>query len=169
MSPAELNTLAAPDLRAAFTRCCGATAWVDRMSAARPFADRAALHAAADAAATGLTRTDWLGAFSHHPRIGDGSALREKFGATADWAAGEQQGASAAGEATLEALAVGNRAYVARFGYIFIVCATGLTAAEMLARLEARLLNDPERELAIAAVEQMKITHLRLDKLLEDR
>ncbi len=167
--PARVNDLAATDLSAALTRCCGSSAWVERMCASRPFADREALHAAADAAAGHLVRADWLEAFSHHPRIGDVSALREKFAATADWAASEQHGAAAAGEATLEALAAGNRAYEARFGYIFIVCATGLTAAEMLARLEARLPNEPDRELTIAAAEQMKITHLRLDKLLEDR
>jgi 2-oxo-4-hydroxy-4-carboxy-5-ureidoimidazoline decarboxylase len=87
---------------------------------------------------------------------------------TAAWASQEQRGARAASDATLEALARGNRAYAQRFGYIFIVCATGRSADEMLAMLESRLGNDPADELRIAAAEQMKITRLRLEKLLED-
>jgi 2-oxo-4-hydroxy-4-carboxy-5-ureidoimidazoline decarboxylase len=138
------------------------------MVAARPFADRVQLLAFADALARDLSRADWLEAFSHHPRIGDVAALREKFAATAAWASQEQRGAAAASDATLEALARGNRTYEERFGYIFIVCATGRSADEMLALLEARLHNDPADELGFAAAEQMKITRLRLEKLLED-
>ncbi len=164
-----LNDLAEPDARAAFGRCCGAARWVAAMCDARPFATRAELLDAADRADASLGRPDWLEAFRHHPRIGDVAALREKFAATAVWAGDEQRGAAAASDAVLEALARGNRAYEERFGYIFIVCATGKSAAEMLALLEARLGNAPERELAIAAAEQAKITRLRLDKLLEDR
>jgi 2-oxo-4-hydroxy-4-carboxy-5-ureidoimidazoline decarboxylase len=163
-----INLLPDAEVRAALTRCCGAAAWVEGMCASRPFADRASLFARADAIARALTRADWLEAFSHHPQIGDVSALRDKFAATAAWASQEQQGARAASDRTLEALARGNRAYVQRFGYIFIVCATGRSADEMLAMLESRLGNDPADELRIAAAEQMKITRLRLEKLLED-
>ena len=109
----------------------------------------------------------WREAFTHHPRIGDVAVLRERFASTAVWARGEQAGVAAADERTLAALAEGNRAYEARFGYVFIVCATGLKADQMLAMLNARLSNDAETEMRIAAEEQMKITRLRLEKLLD--
>jgi len=160
-----LNRLPAGEARAAFERCCGASRWVDAMIAARPFADAAEIAAAGERAFAPLVRADWLEAFSHHPKIGDVSALREKFASTAAWAGAEQRGAATATEATLAALAEGNRAYEERFGYIFIVCATGKSAEEMLALLRARLGNEPAAELAIAAVEQRKITRLRLEKL----
>jgi 2-oxo-4-hydroxy-4-carboxy-5-ureidoimidazoline decarboxylase len=162
----ELNALPIAEARAALERCCGARRWIEQMCAARPFRDRAALLAAAGRAAGGLERDDWLAAFAHHPRIGDLESLRAQFARTATWAGEEQRGASAASEATLLALAEGNRAYEARFGYIFIVCATGKSADEMLAMLRTRLPNDPDREIAVAAEEQMKITRLRLEKLL---
>jgi 2-oxo-4-hydroxy-4-carboxy-5-ureidoimidazoline decarboxylase len=164
-----LNALAEPEAREVLARCCGSSRWTKAMCAARPFASRAAMFVAADRADATLSRADWLEAFAHHPRIGDVQALREKFAATATWAGDEQKGAAAASDEVLEALARGNHAYERRFGYIFIVCATGRSAAEMLVMLEARIGNDPERELPIAAAEQARITRLRLDKLLEDR
>ena len=136
------------------------------MTAHRPFADAAALFALADACWAGLSRDDWLEAFAHHPRIGDVEGLRTRFANTRAWAAGEQAGTASASEAVLQALTEGNRAYEARFGYIFIVCATGKSAEEMLGLLHARLPNDPAAELPIAAEEQRKITRLRLEKLL---
>ena len=164
----ELNRLPAGEAGEAFERCCGSSRWVAGMLAARPFTDAPALFAAAARAAEPLERDDWLEAFSHHPRIGDVSTLRAKFANTAAWAATEQRGAAAAAEETLASLAEGNRAYERRFGYIFIVCATGKSAEEMLALLRARLDNPPDRELPIAAEEQRKITRLRLEKLLTD-
>ncbi len=152
----------------ALARCCGARAWVHAMLEARPFAGPEALHAAADECAAALTEPDWLEAFSHHPRIGDVDTLRAKFATTATWAGGEQSGAAAADESTLAALARGNDAYFEEFGFIFIVCATGLSASEMLARLEARSKNSRAAELANAASAQLEITHLRLDKLLSE-
>jgi 2-oxo-4-hydroxy-4-carboxy-5-ureidoimidazoline decarboxylase len=146
-------------------RCCGSRRWVARMIERRPFASDAALHAAADHAWADLDRADYLEAFSHHPRLGEDMAkLRARF-AAADWSAGEQSGVAAADEATLEALRAGNAAYEARFGFVFLLCATGKGAHEVLARLEDRIGNDPTTELHIAAAEQAKITHLRLDKL----
>lgn len=162
-----LNAAEPGALERALERCCGARAWVRAMIASRPFTDRDALHAAADRAMAALESPDWLEAFAHHPRIGDVAALRTRFAATAAWAGREQAGAAQADEATLAALAAGNRDYEARFGHIFIVCATGLTAAEMLARLRARIGHDAAEELRIAAAEQAKITHLRIDKLLD--
>jgi 2-oxo-4-hydroxy-4-carboxy-5-ureidoimidazoline decarboxylase len=163
----RLNELDDAAARAELARCCGATAWAAGMAARRPFADRAALLAAADEVWAALGPDDWREAFAHHPRIGDLSALRARFAATRAWAAGEQAGVQSAGEDVLAALAEGNRAYEERFGYIFIVCATGLRADEMLARLQARLPSDPAAELRTAAAEQAKITRLRLEKLLD--
>jgi 2-oxo-4-hydroxy-4-carboxy-5-ureidoimidazoline decarboxylase len=163
----QLNRLDEAAARAALERCCGARRWVERVCAAHPWRDGAALVAAAERAFDGLERADWLEAFAHHPRIGDMASLRAKYASSAAWAGEEQRGAAAAGETTLGALAEGNRAYEERFGYIFIVCATGKSADEMLALLRARMPNPPEREVRIAAEEQMKITRLRLAKLLE--
>ena len=163
-----LNRLPAVAARDAFGRCCGASRWIEALLVARPFADRAALLAACDLALASFERADWLEAFSHHPRIGDVSAPRAEFGSTASWAGAEQGGTATATEATLLALAEGNRAYAVRFGYIFIVCATGKRADEMLALLRARLGNPPEAELVIAAGEQRKITRLRIEKLLSE-
>jgi 2-oxo-4-hydroxy-4-carboxy-5-ureidoimidazoline decarboxylase len=163
-----LNSLPAAEARAAFERCCGAARWTEALLGSRPFADAAALFAASDRAFAPLERADWMEAFSHHPKIGDVAALRTKFAATAAWAGSEQGGTATAAEATLMALAEGNRAYEERFGYIFIVCATGKSAGEMLALLEARLGNAPEDELSLAAAEQRKITRLRIEKLLSE-
>jgi 2-oxo-4-hydroxy-4-carboxy-5-ureidoimidazoline decarboxylase len=110
---------------------------------------------------------DWKEAFAQHPKIGDLDSLKKKFASTAGWASGEQSGVGAASEQTLKALADGNRLYEEKFGYIFIVCATGRSAEEMLGMLQSRLQNKPEEEIKIAADEQNKITKLRLEKLLE--
>lgn len=164
-SLAELNALPAGEARAAFLRCCGATRWAESMTASRPFAGEDQLFARAEEIWQGLGREDYLEAFAAHPRIGDMAALRQKYG-HAGWEAGEQAGALGVGEDVLQALAAGNRDYETRFGHIFIVCATGKTAPEMLALLQARLGNEPDEELRIAAGEQATITHLRLEKLL---
>ncbi len=162
------NAQAPEQALADLLRCCGSSRWADAMTQGRPFASPEALLAAADREWWRLGREDWLEAFRHHPRIGDKDALRARFGATRAWAAAEQGGLSAADEATFDALAAGNREYEARFGWIFIVCATGKTADEMLARLRARLENAPDAELRIAAAEQAKITRIRLEKLLAE-
>jgi 2-oxo-4-hydroxy-4-carboxy-5-ureidoimidazoline decarboxylase len=135
------------------------------MVRSRPFASRDALFEAADRVWQALAEPDWLEAFSHHPKIGDVKALAEKFKSTSNWAKGEQGGTSGAAPAILEGLAAGNRAYEGKFGFIFIVCATGKSAEEMLELLNGRLPNDRATELAIAAGEQAKITRLRLEKL----
>ncbi len=156
-----------PDLAATLSRVCGSTRWIRGMVAAAPFASRAQLLGEADRLWWRLGDGDWKEAFGHHPRIGaDLATLRAKYAATADWSAGEQSGVASASDEVLQALAEGNRAYEARFGWIFLVCATGRTAAEMLALLRERLDNTPENELRIAAGEQAKITRLRIEKLL---
>ena len=154
-----LNALGEGAAATALTRCCAARRWVDSMLAARPFASDAALFAAAERAWWGLGREDWLEAFAAHPRIGER--------ADDAWARREQAGAERAGQATAAALARGNRVYEGRFGHVFLICATGKGADELLRALEARLANDAAGELRIAAGEQAKITRLRLERLGE--
>ena len=165
---ARLNALPAGEARPAFLRCCGSTRWAEAMVEGRPYADAAALFAAADHAWGQTGGADWLEAFRHHPRIGDRGALQARFAGTRAWSAGEQGGVAAASAEVLDALAEGNRAYEARFGHVFLVCAAGKTAAEMLALLQGRLRNDPETERGVAAQEQARITRLRLGKLVQE-
>lgn len=161
----KLNAWSTSDAHSALLRCCGSREWVRAMVLIRPFADQAHLLTVASEIWRGLTRNDWLEAFAAHPKIGSLDVLRTKFAAITRWTIEEQAGVGGASEAVLSALAVGNRKYEAKFGYIFIVCATGKTAREMLALLEERLNNEPDKELAIASAEQEKITRLRLEKL----
>ena len=160
----ELNEAPADEARAILLRACGSTRWVDRMMARRPFANSAKLLFAARNEWFGLTEVDWLEAFSHHPRIGDRSSLEARFPQTHDLSAKEQSGIGIAGADVLAALAQANNDYFDRFGFIFIVCATGRSAQEMLALLVSRLLNDRATELRVAAEEQAKITALRLSQ-----
>jgi 2-oxo-4-hydroxy-4-carboxy-5-ureidoimidazoline decarboxylase len=162
----EFNDLSKAQAQEALARCCGAARWVEEMLTRRPFGQFDELLIAADEAFALLEPDDWLEAFAHHPKIGDTASLRAEFAATATWASGEQAGIGGAGEDEIEALAQGNKAYFQKFGYIFIVNATGRSAVEMLQTLVARLANDPETELTVAAAEQMKITHVRLHKLI---
>lgn len=163
----ELNAL--PELAAVeqLMRCCGSTVWAKRVAAGRPYADATALLDAADERWTELDRKDRLEAFGHHPRIGE-RQLREKFASTARWAGREQAGVESATEHVLALLATGNARYEERFGHVFLVCATGRSAQEMLDLLTVRLENEPEREFEIACGEQAKITRLRLEKLLSE-
>ena len=166
MTLPELNALPPTARAEALAHCCGAEYWVSALSVRFPFASEAALHQQAHDVWYALTETDWRDAFTHHPKIGDIDSLKEKFASTAHWAAGEQGAVKSAAADVLEALAAGNAAYEARFGYIFIVCATGRSADEMLALLENRLPNAPADEIGVAMAEQAKITRLRLEKLL---
>lgn len=158
----ELDAAADADARAILTRACGSARWVDRMMARRPFGNDARLLRTARIEWFGLTETDWLEAFSHHPPIGDRASLAARFPATHQLSAKEQAGVGRADDAVLSALAEANAAYLDRFGFIFVVCATGKTAEEMLALLRARLPNNRATELRNAAEEQATITALRL-------
>ncbi|SFQ61598.1 2-oxo-4-hydroxy-4-carboxy-5-ureidoimidazoline decarboxylase [Hymenobacter arizonensis] len=167
MNILELNRLEKSALTEALSKCCGSTAWVENMLAIFPVANAETLMAEAKTQWNKLSETDWREAFTHHPKIGGNvAALREKFASTSTWAEGEQASVKQASQATLEALTAGNTEYEQKFGYIFIVCATGKSAEEMLALLQARLPNKPEDEILIAMGEQDKITHIRLEKLL---
>jgi 2-oxo-4-hydroxy-4-carboxy-5-ureidoimidazoline decarboxylase len=162
----RLNDWPAAEGRAELLRCCGSLRWAEGLLAHRPFTDAASFYSAADSLWWDLEPADWREAFAHHPQIGDLDALRTRFVSTLEWTSGEQAGALDAPEELLNALAEANQAYEERFGYIFIVCATGKSAEEMLALLLQRLAHAPQDELRIAAGEQAKITRLRLEKLM---
>lgn len=166
MTLGKLNALTSRDAVTFFRQCCGSAAWMIRMEAARPFRDMAHLQAEALAAWNGLAAADWKEAFSHHPKIGDLESLRTKFASSAALTEREQARVAQGSEHVLRSLADANALYEAKFGYIFIVCATGKSAEEMLAILKGRLENLPADEIAVAAAEQAKITALRLEKLL---
>jgi OHCU decarboxylase len=160
----ELNALPPAQAEALLLDCCGSSRWASKMAAHRPFAVLNDLQEAADSNWQNLEPADWFEAFGRHPQIGEKAAIGSE--STRRWAEGEQTGARVAAENVKAKLAQGNRAYRERFGYIFIVCATGKSAEEMLALLEQRLQNDPAHELRIAAEQQRLITRLRLEKLL---
>ena len=163
---ARLNEATPQAARASLLRCCGSSRWAEEMADRRPFSDADALLEAAATLWQGLDQADWREAFAAHPKIGDLHSLRDKFASTADLAVAEQAGVGTATEEVLTALARGNSAYEARFGYIYIVSAAGKSADELLALLEARLGNEPGEETSIAAGEQQKITALRLEVLI---
>lgn len=164
--PKGLNALDAEQAREALRQCCGASRWLEGMMIAWPFEDRADLNASAKSVWSRMERKDILEAFDHHPRIGaDLDALRKKFSKTAALSEAEQSSVACASEQTLIALRDGNKKYEARYGHIFIVCASGKSAAEMLTILESRMNNDTDEELRIAAGEQAKITQLRLENI----
>lgn len=163
----EILDRAGPDeAHATLMRCCGSTRWARAMLARRPFGSDERLLRIADEEWAKVERADVLEALTHHPRIGASlDELRKKYASTATWSASEQSGAGAASEGTLTALRDGNVRYEAKFGHLFVVCATGRSAAEMLAILESRMPNDPETEWRVAHEEQRKITRIRLEKL----
>jgi len=165
MTLAELNALPADEAERALLDCCGSRAWAHAMTAARPFADEDGLHRAADDAWDRLGSGDRLEAFAAHPRIGE-RAHAAAAARHAGWSAQEQAGAASATDQVARELAELNRAYEARFGHVFLICATGRSAAEMLGELRRRMSNDAATELDVAAEEQRKIMHLRLEKLL---
>ncbi len=166
MDVAELDTM--PRARAAelLRACCGATAWVSSMLDRRPFRSRDNLLRVADEVWRALDAPDWLEAFAHHPRIGESKSTAPQDDRARSWSADEQAGTRQLSPAVRAGLARGNAAYVKRFGYTCIICATGKTGEELLSITESRLGNDPATELIAAADEQRKITRLRLEKLV---
>ena len=166
ISVADLDAIPEERATIALAECCGSTRWVSAMLARRPFGSRDAVLSAADQVCNNLSSSDWLEAFSHHPRIGERKSALPQSARGTSWAASEQSGVEKAGDDLRDALAEANREYEQRFGYIYIVFATGKSAEEMLAVARERLRNDPDVEIRVAAGEQRKITRLRLDKLL---
>lgn len=166
MTLEEFNGLPEAAARDALALCCVSDRWLDGMLARCPFPSREALLQAGDAVWEALEEADILQAFTGHPKIGDAGSLGKKYAASGSQAAAEQAGVDAADEALIARLAEGNARYLARFGFIFIVCASGKSASEMCALLEQRLGNERDRELRVAAEEQRKILQLRLEKML---
>jgi 2-oxo-4-hydroxy-4-carboxy-5-ureidoimidazoline decarboxylase len=148
-----------------FKRCCGSTRWSREMARRRPFESQAAVFELADRLWWELDPSDWLEAFAAHPKIGERVSPQREHAATAQWSEFEQSGTAGARASVLDKLAELNRRYEARFGYIFIVCATGRSAEEMLEILEQRLSHCADDEIKLAAAEQAKITKIRLEKL----
>jgi 2-oxo-4-hydroxy-4-carboxy-5-ureidoimidazoline decarboxylase len=146
--------------------CCGAQAWARAVAARRPFQDQTSLIQVSDEVWAGMATQDWMEAFSKHPRIGERRAPQLASAQSAAWSTQEQEKVATAGEAVQLALAEANRQYERRFNNVFIVCATGKTAPEILEILRRRLGNDDATELREAAEEQRKITNIRLRKWL---
>ncbi len=180
---AAFNALGAEEAEAGLLACCACRAFAREVAALRPYHDLDRLAEAAEAAVRGL---DWSGvreALAAHPRIGEppreggpaagseppghqGERVERRSGTEASWSRGEQAGVGTAGREVLDRLAEGNRAYERRFGHVYLICATGLSAEEMLARLTERLGNDEDTEREVVRAELAKITRLRLAKLL---
>ena len=161
-----LNGLSTALVETELQKCCAAEQWIARMKELRPFASDAEVMECAERVWELLGEEDFLQAFAAHPRIGDVDSLRQKYANTGRIVADEQSGARAVSEDVLTLLAIRNQVYIETFGFIFIVFATGKSAEEMLAILNSRLPNDRETELQNAGVEQLKITKLRLQKLV---
>jgi len=162
---------AAPDdeLRDRLRSCCAAEAWVDEMLVGRPYGSEAALYAASDRATSELDARGLEQALAGHPRIGDAAPAHGGDGRSAAWSRGEQAGVSTADADALGELAAANASYEQRFGHVYLVCASGRSAAELLAVCQARLDNDPATERRVVLEELAKINRLRLRKLLDGR
>jgi len=155
----SFNVAPVPDAERDVLACCASTAFAKAVAGGRPYPDAAALLAAVDAAFDALTWDDILESMNGHPRIGDRTAQ-------GGMSAAEQSGAAAAADEVKQGLADGNRAYEQRFGHIFLICASGLSGQEMLAQLRARLENNQDAERGVVRAELLKITRLRMTKLL---
>ena len=169
MTLPDFNKLSREEASKQLATCCGSSKWLSVLIQGFPFANENDLVAKAERSwYDQCTEADWLEAFTHHPRIGDVKSLAEKFASTSHLAGNEQAAINTASQQLIEELAHANTEYERRFGFIFIVCATGKSAAEMLRLLLDRITNTREEELAIAMGEQHKITLLRFKKLIDE-
>lgn len=166
MSLHKLNEIKTEDRKELFSKCCGSDKWIEQMVSAGHFTSKEEMAEHSQSIWYSLDERDWLEAFKHHPKIGDMESLKRKFSATQDLAENEQSSVKEASPDILIELSKYNEDYEKKFGYIFIVCATGKSAEEMLSLIKERINNDPETEIRIAMEEQNKITKLRLEKLL---
>jgi OHCU decarboxylase len=166
MSLERLNALPSSEASQEFLKCCGSKRWAEAMTARRPYESLEELTRMGDEIWWSLEQSDWLEAFRSHPRIGEKKAAQPVSKQAQQWAGQEQAAVQTANQETLDSLAQLNQQYESKFGFIFIVCATGKSAGEMLTLLRDRLPNDVETELPIAAAEQAKITEIRLKKLV---
>ena len=166
MTFSDLNTLPLEALKEELTKCCGSSSWVNKMSALHPFTSEDQLFNMAERLWHECNEEDWKEAFTHHPKLGDIESLKEKYANTKDWAKDEQAAAKESSPEVLEELAYNNKVYEEKFGFIYILYATGKTAKVILSILRIRLNNDLATELIMSMVEQNKITKLRLEKML---
>lgn len=162
-----LNGLGSPEATDEFLKCCASREWARRMAESRPFESAEQLSKRASEIWWTLDRNDWLEAFRSHPKIGGSKAADKVSEQSRAWSGEEQSGVKSAPEQVLGELSRLNEQYDQKFGFIFIVCATGKSSDEMLAILKLRLTNDAETEMRTAANEQEKITEIRLRKLLD--
>ncbi len=158
MSPRE----AADALR----ECCGSARWVEEMVSHRPFESADDLLATADGVWEKCREIDWLDAFNHHPRIGGADSRVAQTVQARSWSSEEQARVADSSQTVREELDAVNQAYEKNFGHIYIVCAAGKPAEELLRMARERLKNSARVELRVAAEEQRKITRLRLSRLL---
>ena len=163
---AWLNTLPTEEAAKELLQCCGSRQWARKMANRRPYQSLETLIKTANDVWWSLQPDDWLEAFRSHPKIGEKKAAESVSAQSREWSGQEQAGVSNAAQETVDSLATLNRAYEQKFGFIFIICATGKSSEEMLSALRERLNNEPAAELPIAATEQSKITELRLKKLI---
>ena len=161
-----LNSLTDDEATKELLQCCGSKRWASATATGRPYDTLEILLATADDIWWSLNPNDWIEAFRSHPKIGEKKAVAAVSDQSRQWSGQEQAGVSNASQETVDALATLNQAYEQKFGYIFIICATGKTSEEMLSALRQRLDNAPADELPVAAAEQSKITELRLKKLI---
>lgn len=163
---AEFNRASDAELRSALSSCCAAQLWVTRVLAGRPYGDQDELLAVSDAATTELDSTGLQQALDGHPRIGERRPAHGTDARAGGWSRQEQAGVASADAELLEQLAAANVAYEQRFGHVYLVCASGRSAVELLEVCRARLGNDPATERAVVLGELAKINRLRLNKLL---
>jgi len=163
----RINDVSVEEAESMFRDCCGSSEWAKRMARSRPFTSEGPLMETAESIWNNLNTADWLEAFSAHPKIGETKTASTQEEKSAQWSTREQAGMSSADDALKEELAEANRAYDEKFGFIFIVCASGKSAGDMLEICRDRLGNDRATEIGNAAREQQKITEIRLRKLLE--
>jgi OHCU decarboxylase len=168
LSLERLNYLSSGEAQTELLKCCGSSKWANRIAAQRPFETLDELMQNAERVWWSLEPQDWLEAFRSHPKIGEKKAQAQTTATAQKWSEQEQSGITDAATTTetKRELAELNHQYEDKFGYIFIVCATGKSSEELLSLLRERVSNDTEKELRIAAAEQAKITGLRLGKLL---
>jgi len=160
-----LNAQNETQVAATLQQCCASEKWVTRMIASRPFIDTSEVLSQATSIWESLEEVDFLQAFAAHPQIGDVKTLQAKYANTQAIASSEQSQVATASDDTIEQLALANQLYLKRFGFIFIICATGKSADEMLNALLARIGNSRQQEIENAAAEQLKITILRLNRV----
>jgi OHCU decarboxylase len=161
-----LNELPAEEAAKEVLQCCGSRRWAQELANRRPYSNLETLLASANEIWWSLRPDDWLEAFRSHPKIGEKKAAETVSAQSQRWSGQEQSGVSNASRETVDSLEELNDAYEKKFGFIFIICATGKNSAEMLKALRDRLANSAASELQIAAAEQNRITELRLKKLV---